>query len=181
MTESWAPVGEHVVTARIRWGTDERTARTVDEATVVIDADPETIWALVTDITRMGEWSPEAKGGRWFGRARGPAEGARFLGFNSHGMVWWATRCTVVEFDPPQRFAFRVAESGMTWGWRLEPAADGGTRVTQWRDQTNSTNVLIKAVQRSGILGRDRERLMVDGMHRTLGALKTHLEGAAAA
>lgn len=153
----------------------------MDEATVVIDADPETIWALVTDITRMGEWSPEAKGGRWSGGARGPAAGARFIGFNSHGLVWWATRCTVVEFDPPHRFAFRVAESGMTWGWRMEPADGGGTRVTQWRDHTASTNVLVKAVQRSGILGRDRERLMVDGMHRTLGALKTHLEGAAAA
>lgn len=153
----------------------------MDEATVVIDADPATIWALVTDITRMGEWSPEARGGRWLGGARGPAAGARFLGFNRHGLVWWATRCTVVECDAPRRFAFRVAESGMTWGWRLEPGEAGGTRVTQWRDQTSPTNILIRTVQRSGILGRDRERLMVDGMHRTLGALKSHLEAAAPA
>lgn len=180
MTESWASVGEHGVTARIRWDTDERTTTDVDEATVVIDSDPETIWALITDITRMGEWSPEARGGRWFGGARGPAAGARFVGFNAHGPVWWITRCTVVEFDPPHRFAFRVAESGMTWGWRLEPAAGGGTGVTQWREHTASTNFLVRAVQRSGLIGRDRERLMVDGMHRTLGALKSHLEGAAA-
>jgi hypothetical protein len=152
----------------------------VDEATVEIDADPRAVWTLVTDITRMGEWSPEARGGRWLG-ARGPAVGARFVGFNRHGLVWWATRCTVIECDEPNRFAFRVAESGMSWGWRLDAADGGRTRVTQWRDHTASTNVLIKAVQRSGILGRDREHLMVDGMHRTLGALKTHLEGARAA
>lgn len=109
-----------------------------------------------------------------------PAVGARFVGFNRHGLVWWITRCTVIECDEPHRFAFRVAESGMTWGWRLE-AVDGGTQVTQWRDHTASTNPVVKAIQRSGILGRDRERLMVDGMHRTLGALKTHLEGARAA
>lgn len=146
---------------------------------MVIDADPEAVWALVTDITRMGEWSPEAKGGRWLGGARGPTVGARFLGFNAHGLIWWATRCTVVECDPSERFAFAVTESGMTWGWRIEQES-GGARVTQWRDRTRSTSVLIKAVQRSGILGRDREHLMVDGMHRTLGALKTHLEGAPA-
>ncbi|MGI5125775.1 SRPBCC family protein [Pseudonocardia sp. CA-107938] len=152
----------------------------MDEATVVIDAPAPAIWELVTDVTRMGRWSPEARGARWFGGARGPAVGARFVGFNRHGLVWWATRCTVVECDEPHRFAFQVAESGMTWGWRLEPV-DGGTSVTEWRDQTRSTNVLIKAVQRSGIIGRDRERLMVDGMHRTLGAVKAYLEGAAAA
>jgi Polyketide cyclase / dehydrase and lipid transport. len=151
----------------------------VDEATVVINAEPAAIWALVTDITRMGEWSPEARGGRWLG-ARGPVQGARFIGFNRHGLMWWATRCTVIECDPPRRFAFQVAESGMTWGWRLDPADDGGTQVTQWREHTRPTPLLIKAIQRSGIIGREREQLMVDGMHRTLGALKVHLETTAA-
>ncbi|HBM56923.1 MAG TPA: SRPBCC family protein, partial [Acidimicrobiaceae bacterium] len=34
-------------------------------------APPEEVWALVSDLTRMGEWSPEAKGGRWAGGVDG--------------------------------------------------------------------------------------------------------------
>ncbi len=44
---------------------DVERGHTVDEASVTIAAAPERVWALVTDITRMGEWSPESTGGRW--------------------------------------------------------------------------------------------------------------------
>ncbi len=147
----------------------------MNEAVVTVAASPERLWDLVTDITRMGEWSPENRGGRWRGGARGPAVGARFIGANAHGWVWWPTRCRVVECERPSRFAFTVAESGMTWGWRIDP--DGsGARLTQWREHTTTPNVLVKAVVASGIIGRDRETLMVDGMHRTLAAVKAYAE-----
>ncbi len=147
----------------------------MDEAVVTIDATPEQVWELVTDITRMGEWSPENTGGRWLGRAGGPAVGARFIGFNARGWLRWPTRCRVVECERPLRFAFTVAESAMTWGWRLDP--DGaGTRLTQWREHTATPNAAVKALAASGVLGRDRETLMVDGMHRTLARLKAHAE-----
>ncbi len=136
-----------------------------------IGADPERVWALVTDITRMGEWSP----GTPAGGASGPAPGARFVGFNAHGRMRWRTHCRVMECEQPHRFSFTVAENGMTWGWRLEP--DGtGTRLTQWRDRTTPPNRLVKALVATGLLGRDREPTMVDGMHLTLSALKTHAE-----
>jgi uncharacterized protein YndB with AHSA1/START domain len=147
----------------------------MNEAVVTIDASPDRVWDLVTDITRMGEWSPENRGGRWTGGATGPAVGARFVGSNAHGRVRWRTHCRVVECARPSRFAFTVAENGMTWGWRI--AADGtGTRLTQWRDRTAPPNLLIKAIVASGIIGKDRETLMVDGMHRTLAAVKAHAE-----
>jgi uncharacterized protein YndB with AHSA1/START domain len=147
----------------------------MNEAVVTVAASPERVWDLVTDITRMGEWSPENRGGRWLGRARGPAVGARFVGVNAHGWVRWPTRCRVVECERPSRFAFTVAESGMTWGWRIDPDGDG-TRLTQWRDRTTQPGVLVRAVVSSGIIGRDRETLMVDGMHRTLAAVKARAE-----
>ena len=103
----------------------------MDEAETIIATTPERVWALITDITRMGEWSPECRGGRWTGGATGPAAGARFVGFNAHGPVRWRTHCRVVECAEPHRFAFTVAENGMTWGWRIEPDA-GGTRLVQW-------------------------------------------------
>ncbi|MCW2719689.1 MAG: hypothetical protein QOG20_1822 [Pseudonocardiales bacterium] len=149
----------------------------MNEAVVTIDSSPEQVWELVTDITRMGEWSPENRGGRWRGSATGPAVGARFVGVNAHGWVRWLTRCRVVECERPSRFAFTVAENGMTWGWRLEPDGDG-TRLTQWRERTTEPNVLVRALVASGMLGRERETLMVDGMHRTLAAVKRQAEQA---
>lgn len=147
----------------------------MDETTVTIDAPPERVWRLVTDITRMGEWSPESTGGRWTHGATGPAEGARFVGRNARGLLRWNTHCRVLECMVPRRFAFAVAESRMSWGWRLEP--DGaGTRLTQWRRRTSRPNVAVRALTGSGLLGRDRERLMVDGMHRTLAAVKAAAE-----
>jgi uncharacterized protein YndB with AHSA1/START domain len=147
----------------------------MNEAVVTIDATPERVWELVTDITRMGEWSPENTGGRWLSGARGPAVGARFLGFNAHGWLRWITRCRVVECERPSRFAFTVTESKMTWGWRLDP--DGtGTRLTQWREHTAEPDIMAKALAATRLLGRDRETLMVDGMHRTLARLKAHAE-----
>lgn len=149
----------------------------MNEAVVTIDAAPERVWELVTDITRMGEWSPESTGGRWTGGATGPAVGARFTGSNARGIVRWRTHCRVVECERPSRFAFTVAENGMTWGWRLE-AQGTGTTLTQWRERTTPTNVLVRALVATGVLGKDRETLMVDGMHRTLARLKAHAERA---
>ena len=147
----------------------------MDEASVTIAAAPERVWALVTDITRMGEWSPESTGGRWTRGSTGPAVGARFLGGNAHGRIRWNTHCRVTECAAPHRFAFAVAESRMTWGWRLEP--DGaGTRLTQWRERTSTPNIAVRALAASGLLGRDREALMVDGMHRTLAAVRAAAE-----
>ncbi|WP_219418086.1 SRPBCC family protein [Pseudonocardia nigra] len=152
----------------------------MDEVDVVIAAPPEQVWALVTDITRMGEWSPENRGGRWTAGATGSAVGARFVGVNAHGPIRWRTRCRVVECAPPSRFAFTVAESGMTWGWRLEPAGTG-TRLVQWRERTGRSTLLARLVVRTGVLGRAREELMVDGMRRTLAAVRATAEARAAA
>lgn len=147
----------------------------MDESTVTIEAPPERVWELVTDIARMGEWSPESTGGRWTRGATGPAVGARFVGSNRHGRIRWNTHCRVVECTAPSRFAFTVAESRMTWGWRLEPDGDG-TRLTQWRDRTGQPNIAVRALAASGLLGRDRERSMVEGMHRTLAGVKAAAE-----
>ncbi len=50
-----------------------------------IAAPPDAVFELVTDLTRMGEWSPENEGGDWTGDATGPALGATFSGKNRNG------------------------------------------------------------------------------------------------
>jgi len=60
-------------------------------ASIVVSAPAEALWALVTDVTRTGEWSPEATGGAWIDGATGPAVGARFKGTNRGGPIWRPT------------------------------------------------------------------------------------------
>jgi len=65
------------------------------EVSMHMDATPEEVWALVSDVTRMGSWSPETTACRWVGGASGPSVGARFRGTNKRGPLLWQTTCTV--------------------------------------------------------------------------------------
>lgn len=142
----------------------------MDRAELTVDAPPERVWALVSDITRAGEWSPEATGGRWRD-ATGPAVGARFVGGNRHGRLRWSTHCRVTESEPGRRFTFVVSESRTAWGWVLEPAG-AGTHVVAWREGVGRPALPVRLLQRSGILGSDREGMMRDGLARSLESVK---------
>lgn len=50
-----------------------------------IKASRERLWEMVSDVTRMGDWSPETTTAVWTGGATGPAVGAKFRGSNRHG------------------------------------------------------------------------------------------------
>lgn len=78
-----------------------------DSVSVEISAPPERVYDLVSDITRMGEWSPECRSCRWTGGASGPAVGARFKARNKgrRGMSWFNTP-TVTVADSGREFAF---------------------------------------------------------------------------
>jgi uncharacterized protein YndB with AHSA1/START domain len=107
-----------------------------DAHSVVIDAPAERIYALVADLARMGEWSPECRRVEWLDGAAGPAEGARFVGHNQggpRGLLKWSRKGRVVTADPGREFAFVTEEGGREgteWRYRLEPV-DGGTQVTE--------------------------------------------------
>ena len=60
---------------------------TNDEVTIDVSAPPERVYGLISDITRMGEWSPECRRCEWIDGATGPAVGARFRGHNRLGPV----------------------------------------------------------------------------------------------
>ena len=146
-----------------------------DEVSIHVEASPDEIYGLVSDVTRVGEWSPECQRCAWLGGATGPAPGARFKGWNRRGLMRWTTTCTVVTAEPGREFAFEVDRSRMRWGYRM--AADGeGCTVTEYREHLGDVSPLIKLVQLSGLLGRDRERLMVEGMTQTLERVKAIAE-----
>src|SRR5262245_6368123 len=102
---------------------------TTAEAEVHIEASPEAVYAVVTDVTRMGEWSPETTKCEWLDGATGPAVGARFKGTNKRGFVTWSTKPTVVAAEAGREFAFDVG-GDTKWTYRFEP--DGtGTKLTE--------------------------------------------------
>ncbi len=89
---------------------------------------PERVYALVSDVTRMGEWSPVCKACWWDDDARGL--GAWFTGRNELPDRTWETRSQVVVADPGGEFAFSVGGDRVRWEYRCERVA-GGTELTE--------------------------------------------------
>ena len=105
-----------------------------------IDAPAERVFALVTDLPRMGDWSPENVGGEWAGGATGATVGARFNGRNRNGSKSWSTTCRVVEYEAPSRFVFEVTAGPFKvarWEYRIDPRAGGCTVTETWTDRRN--------------------------------------------
>ena len=97
---------------------------------VEVNAAPEAVWALVADITRMGEWSPECFRAEWENGATGPEVGAHFHGWNRAGSFEWDAPCIVTDCEPGKVFAFAVPRDGDTlnrWRFELAPSAAGTT------------------------------------------------------
>ncbi|MBV8981499.1 MAG: SRPBCC family protein [Acidimicrobiia bacterium] len=146
------------------------------EVTVHMNAPVERVWNLVTDVTRVGEFSPETFDAEWIDGARGPAVGARFRGHvkrNQKGPVYW-TQCEVTAAEPNQLFEFAVMVGKRpvnTWGYRLE-TANGGTDVTEYfRLSANAFSRIYWA-----LAGRLRGRTNDRNMHTTLERMKAVLE-----
>ena len=116
------------------------------EASIDIAAPPEQVYGLVSDITRMGEWSPEAVGGDWLDGATGQV-GDWFEGHNRSGEREWSRQCQVAEADPGRAFTFVVGgmEANCTWwSYELEPTGTG-TRLTERWWVVNKTPALQQA------------------------------------
>jgi hypothetical protein len=104
---------------------------------VDIAADPEVLFGMVTDLPRMGEWSPENQGGSWRGGATGAAIGARFLGNNVNGRKKWSVGVKVTELESPTRFAFGTIWYGMQiaqWSYDIERTPTGCRVTESWED-----------------------------------------------
>ena len=102
------------------------------QAEVTIDADPQAVYALITDLSALAACAEEAAAMRWVnGDAARP--GAVFKGTNRNGIRRWTTKCTVTDAEPGSAFAFDVGYFGIPVAhWRYDIAsANGGCRVTE--------------------------------------------------
>jgi hypothetical protein len=92
---------------------------------------PDTVYDLVSDVTRTGEWSPICQLCWWEDDRRGV--GAFFLGRNRTPDRTWETRSQVVVAERGREFAWQVGIEptwAVRWGYRLA-ADNGGTRLTE--------------------------------------------------
>ncbi len=105
-----------------------------------IAASPETVWSVVSDITRMGDWSTETFRCEW-DEGQEPGLGATFSGHNRYGDVEWSNQATITEWAPSERLTWEIYLEGrmaekfgtgpMTrWGFVIEPSGEG-TRLVQ--------------------------------------------------
>ena len=143
-----------------------------DQVTVSMNASPEKVWALVSDVTRIGEFSPETFEAEWLGKSTGPAVGAVFRGHvkrNQKGPVYW-TVCKVVECEEPRVFGFSVMMQGRavnTWRYEITPTASG-CDVTESFELDNNPFTKIYWT----IAGHWRGRTNRNGMRQTLERIK---------
>ncbi|MBV2364060.1 SRPBCC family protein [Streptomonospora nanhaiensis] len=115
------------------------------ERETTVAAPPQRVWPLVTDIALPCAYSPELWKVEWLAPATGPAEGARFAGFNRHPRIGeWRTVSEIVELKAESTFAWavldvdgrfgppmRTAAAPMAlWRFTLEPRG-GGTLLRQ--------------------------------------------------
>ena len=155
-------------------GDDGRTG----EGSITVHAAPEIIWSMVTDVARMGEWSPENERGEWLDGATGPAPGARFKGYNRRGRSKWSTTCEVTEAEPGRSFVFvtgGTAKPGTWWRYRFEPV-DGGTLVTESFEMAKALGAGARLLTRMTTGVTDRRADMEQSIHTTLAALKKAAE-----
>lgn len=140
-----------------------------------VQAPAQDVWELVSDLPRMGDYSPEAVGGTWVA-GDGPAVGALFRGRNGRGLRRWSTRSRVVRCVPGREFAFQVSAVGMRsaeWAYEVQPEGAGCRLTESWTDRRGRLMVLLgRAV--TGVA--DRRAFTARSIEQTLARVKERAE-----
>ncbi|MBS4727429.1 SRPBCC family protein [Mycobacterium sp. SM1] len=143
------------------------------QARIDVAAPVAKVWALIADVRRMPQWSPQC---RWMMPLGPLRQGARTVNVNRRKFLFWPTTCTITEIIPEKKLAFKVNANGTIWSYELEPTGQG-TRVVESRHaEAGVKPVSTLAVNAffGGVANFERE--LVDGMHATLANIKAAAE-----
>mgnify|MGYP003510049693 FL=1 len=145
-------------------------------ATIDVDATLAQVWSVVSDLKRMGEWSPQCH--RMYVRGGDVKLGTKTFNINHEGKLWWPTRSQVIEFEPNKRISFKILENWTIWSYGLEETPSG-TRITHERHAPRGTSALSKFLVKNFMSGQERfESRLERGMNQTLGRIKVEVEAA---
>lgn len=143
---------------------------------IVVDRPAELVYDLVSDITRMGGWSPVCAS-CWWGEGSSATVGGRFTGRNEMDGRSWETSCEIVVADPGVEFAFLVGGNQVRWGYTLEAEGDG-TRVTESWQLLEAGREVFRAkygAEADHVMGVRRETALA-GIPVTLAGIKRTAE-----
>lgn len=147
------------------------------QASIEVHAPAARVYGLISDLPRMGEWSPECVKCVWKGGTERAEPGARFKGYNRRGPRRWSTNGEVVAAEPARELSFDIRSLGLPvarWTYVIEPTGDGSCRVTErWDDQRGR---LITWLGTIGTGVSDRETHNEAGMQATLDRIKAEAE-----
>jgi uncharacterized protein YndB with AHSA1/START domain len=121
------------------------------EVEVTVDAPAGRVWRVVSDIARMGEWSPECRKVVIWSR-RGVRAGSWFTGFNRRRWVVWPTSSKVVVYETERSIAWQTWESGARWIYELEPVGEQ-TRLVERRELPDGMTRIARFFARAALGG----------------------------
>ena len=156
---------------------NQRFWLTTDSVSLEIEADAHALYDLVSDLPRIGEWSPECERVEWDGDVDTPVEGTEFMGFNAVGpgrRIRYKRHGTVLTAEAGKAFSFITDEGGKpstAWHYTFEEIGAGRTRVTEAYEVR-----WIPTWARIIDVPTNRHKELVEGMRTTLQRLKTAAE-----
>lgn len=144
-------------------------------AETVIDAPPEKVWVTLSDLRRMGEWSPEAV--RMVAlKPGGLRVGQWYLGVNRRKGVVWLSRSVVATLEPGTSLAWDTKTSGARWIYDLAPEGTG-TRVVHHRPVPKRLTIISRLFAPLALGGSAHHADELEaGMAQTLARLKAASE-----
>lgn len=145
------------------------------QTTIEILATPATVWAIVSDLRRMTEWSPEVVFQGFTHRTLG--RGTRSINLNKRKGFLWPTSSKITTFEANKELSFYVYGAAAQWTYVLEPTATG-TCLTERRELKGGKRAvaskLTAAVALGGAESHDVE--LIEGMNKTLARIKAEAE-----
>ena len=143
------------------------------QESVTVQASAQTLYDLVSDITRTGEWSPVCTSCWWDDKASAGQAGAWFTGRNEIPGRTWETRSQVVAAERGREFAWVVGGRFVRWGFILTPADNGTTLTESWEFLPEGIAMFEeKFGDDASVQIADRTQQALDGIPKTLAAIK---------
>jgi Polyketide cyclase / dehydrase and lipid transport len=141
---------------------------------VIVRADIRDVWRVVSDVTRIGEWSPECRSARWLGGACVVAPGVRFRGRNRAGWLRWSRTAEMVAVEESRELVWRTVPTwrypdSTQWRIKLAPTAQG-TAITESFTVLRAPWLLDRLYARLIPSHQNRDARLADDLHR-LGAV----------
>ena len=144
-----------------------------------VAAPPDKVYALVSDVTKYGDWSPENLSGVWIDGASGPAVGARFKGKNKRRLPW-TTTSKVTKADG-STFEFETGKKADTrWRYDVRAGDDAGSsEVTETVEVLTEPGAVLRWLTKlaTGIPWDQRMADLEQGMRTTLDGVRRTAEG----